>query len=747
MRTLTVTAIAFLSLVVASALHTPRVSAVGLTCDMTQYKATTGLTAAIEQDLLVVTWAGQSASDVRARYAIDSGQPLLRDLAVRKQGGQWAVLGQNLVPEYHVVSGLRRMSSDQVGALGRDGISLTPEVIAKNRPFAFHDAPLEVPGRSGAQMPPLPRSPDEIRRADASFQTTACSVKTDGARVEVTFPGLSMGIFSGSLQFTAYRGSSLLRMDALASTQEQFVAYKYDAGLKGFSTDMLPRVVWRDQGGEPQQYQFGGPRNDTMVPLKARARVLVAEGRNGSLATFPAPHKFFWAREIHKNLGYVWYRKDSDKQFGFGVRQPEHEDSTQAGQIDDFALYNAAPGTVQHMGMYFYASPETGEQTRQAVLGLTHGDTYVPLPGYKTFTNHWHLRFTERVRATGSMDSPLPDLVAMKALGLNIIGLSDFHGDMHLNDPGALRFQDEKDYAEAARRASDKDFLVLPWEEPSMYFGGHYNILFPKNVYFSRVRNPGQPFSEMDPVFGKVYHIGSSEDVLQLLNAENGYWYTSHPRTKNSAAQPDSYWDKPFARTDRFLGLDFTQAMGVDLSEKRMSEWRSFDSTDTMNNLYANSGLRPKYLMPDIDTYQQGPEDNLYSGYQTAYLKLDRVPGPDEDWTPVLKALRDGNFFVTTGEILISGFAVEGTGDKRTIAADVNWTFPLEFVEVVWGDGKKIDRQIISATDLPAMGSKHFSIPFDATGKAWVRIAVWDSAGDPGFVNAVWLNAPKTTHQ
>ena len=131
----------------------------------------------------------------------------------------------------------------------------------------------------------------------------------------------------------------------------------------------------------------------------------------------------------------------------------------------------------------------------------------------------------------------------------------------------------------------------------------------------------------------------------------------------------------------------------------------------------------------------------------TAYLKLDRVPGPDEDWSPVLRAMRDGNFFVTTGEILVTNFAVTGAGSKRTVSADVNWTFPLEFVEVVWGDGKKIDRQIISATDLPAFGSKHFSVPFDATGKSWVRVAVWDSAGNPGFVNAVWLNPQRETTQ
>ena len=76
------------------------------------------------------------------------------------------------------------------------------------------------------------------------------------------------------------------------------------------------------------------------------------------------------------------------------------------------------------------------------------------------------------------------------------------------------------------------------------------------------------------------------------------------------------------------------------------------------------------------------------------------MPGPDEDWSPVLKALRDGNFFVTTGEILITNYSVDGTGAQRTIGADVEWTFPLSFVEVVWGDGKKIDRQVISATDL-----------------------------------------------
>ena len=34
----------------------------------------------------------------------------------------------------------------------------------------------------------------------------------------------------------------------------------------------------------------------------------------------------------------------------------------------------------------------------------------------------------------------------MKALGLNIVGLSDFHFELHANDPGPLRFPDQKEY-------------------------------------------------------------------------------------------------------------------------------------------------------------------------------------------------------------------------------------------------------------------------------------------------------------
>ena len=113
-------------------------------------------------------------------------------------------------------------------------------------------------------------------------------------------------------------------------------------------------------------------------------------------------------------------------------------------------------------------------------MAYTHGDVFKPVPGYKTMVNHFHLRFTERQRASGSLDNTFEDLMVMRSNGINIVGLSDFHGDLRPNDPGQGRYEDQRDYYVASQKASDKDFLVTNWEEPTAYFGGHYNIDVPE---------------------------------------------------------------------------------------------------------------------------------------------------------------------------------------------------------------------------------------------------------------------------
>ena len=186
-------------------------------------------------------------------------------------------------------------------------------------------------------------------------------MKTDGAALEVTFPGLSMGIFSGDLRFTAYRGTNLLRMDALATTKEEWIAYKYEAGLKGFSTDLTPRVVVaRHRRPCRSSTQFGGVVHKTIAPVKAQNRVLVAEGKGASLATFTPPHTFFFTREVDTNLGYVWYRKDSATTFGFGIRQADARGGCRSTSTTS-RCSTRRRARCSSMGVYFYASPDPAE--------------------------------------------------------------------------------------------------------------------------------------------------------------------------------------------------------------------------------------------------------------------------------------------------------------------------------------------------------------------------------------------------
>jgi hypothetical protein len=50
-----------------------------------------------------------------------------------------------------------------------------------------------------------------------------------------------------------------------------------------------------------------------------------------------------------------------------------------------------------------------------------------------------------------------------------------------------------------------------------------------------------------------------------------------------------------------------------------------------------------------------------------------------------------------------------------------------------------------TVTNLPAFGWKHFEIPFSAQRRAWMRLAVWDLAGNGAAAQPVRLTAPDST--
>jgi hypothetical protein len=672
--------------------------------DLTGYHPQPGLQAALEEGILTVRWDGEAQQECLARFRVLDGVPTVRELAVRKKSGKWVSIGRNLVPDFGVTTGLRRTGHG------------LPE---SNRWDVFWDAPLN--------------HPEEVRRATASYKAERMVVRTDGARLEVWFPGLTMGPFSGGLRFTVYRGTNLIRLEAVAKTDETSVAYIYRGGLKGFSPETLPDIFWQGVGGEWHSAKVSAGEAGQINVLRARNRLAVAHGTVGTVAAFPPPHQFFFARELEVNLGYVWHRRDDGNGFSLGVRQPESAGGYNPVWIKQvYSLYNAPPGTQQRMPVYFYISPGDVNACLASVMAFTHGDRYKPLPGHKTMATHFHTAFTQELIEARNVDTTPPWIPMVRELGINIAHIFDFHGDGHPHDPGPIRLKELATYYEGCRRHSDADFLILPGEEANVYLGGHYNILFPRPVYWTLVRQKNQPLVEDHARYGKVYHMGSAADVLELMKREGALVWTTHPRTKGSTGYPDKIKDTDYFRDDHWLGAAF-KALPVDLSQKRLGEVRCFGTLDDMNNW---GGL--KYMVGEVDTYKKYPDYDLYGDLNVNYVKLDKVPALG-DWSPITTALRAGAFFVTTGEVLIPRWTVEGDGKDRTVVAAVEWTFPLEFVEVVWGDGVQVGRTIIPATDRPPFGSHQFRIPFDAMGKKWVRLSVWDSAGNGAFTQPVRL--------
>ena len=97
----------------------------------------------------------------------------------------------------------------------------------------------------------------------------------------------------------------------------------------------------------------------------------------------------------------------------------------------------------------------------------------------------------------------------------------------------------------------------------------------------------------------------------------------------------------------------------------------------------------------------------------------------------------------TLGVYLVADRRSRETALRRGVR---EWPFGLPArLEVVWGDGAKIDRQIIPTTDLPAFGKKRFQTPFDVSGKKWVRFAAWVVATKGAFVQPIRLVAATTT--
>jgi hypothetical protein len=572
----------------------------------------------------------------------------------------------------------------------------------------------------------------------------------EGNRTTISLAEASAGGFSGDLRFTFYRNSPLIHAETVMTTTNDWRAIIYDAGLASAVPDWSS-MAWNETGGNFQSVKLDTAMVAT--PLAVAGRTIVASGTEGSLAVFPAPHQFFYPQDEAFNNKFVWYGHDYAQRvgdYGFGIRQ------SPTGDKRFVPWFNAPPGTEQHLGIFYLLTRGDARQALADVARYTHGDRYKKLPGYLTFTSHYHVEHSknflelQKSQQTNGVPRGLedPDFVkTFKARGVDIAHLAEFHYENGARISEADRLAKLKIMHDEFRRLSDGELLLLPGEEPNVQLGGHWISLFPKPVNWTLNRPAGKPFVENVAGFGKVYHVGSPADVLRLFEAENGLMWTAHPRIKASFGFPDQYRDADFFRSDHFLGGAW-KAMPADLSRPTIG-WRVLDLLDDMSNW----GDR-KQAPGEVDIFQLRPDFETYAHMNINYIQVAKLPRYDDGWQPVLDALRGGRFFTTTGEILIPQFSVgnQPSGGTLNLAANASpvleasleWTFPLAFAEIVSGDGQKVFRQRIDLTDTESFGARKLKVPINLKGRTWVRFEVWDIAANGAFTQPVWLTGGKT---
>src|SRR5437879_3864668 len=271
------------------------------------------ITVTSSADSLIVGWPDEASRMWRAEFSLDPERPLIASIGLE---GRPVV--ERARPLYWTDTGIRRGGWDQ-----------------------FFDFP--------------PSHPQGTRRFMGSFQLREAKAHTIGARVEIDFDGLAMGVFHGGLAYTFYPGTRLIKQEAVASTSEPDVAYFYDAGLRVAAGrdrhaggNMTTEVSYYDTAGKVlTELSHGSER----IPVAVRSRTLALRTPLGSLAVFPPPHQYFFARDFTSNMGYLWHTAFRGA-VSIGVRQLDDDNSPY------YPWMNAPPGTVQRMPVFFLISDQ-----------------------------------------------------------------------------------------------------------------------------------------------------------------------------------------------------------------------------------------------------------------------------------------------------------------------------------------------------------------------------------------------------
>jgi hypothetical protein len=145
----------------------------------------------------------------------------------------------------------------------------------------------------------------------------------------------------------------------------------------------------------------------------------------------------------------------------------------------------------------------------------------------------------------------------------------------------------------------------------------------------------------------------------------------------------------------------------------------------------------PKNLLAETDMFAIDHTSEIYAHMNANYVRIGELPDFDH-YGRLLDAVQRGDYFISMGQILLPEVGISKASSSVIKAkARMQWTFPLAFAEIFWGDGKDTFHRTFDLSETAPFGNATFDWSTDAPGWKWARIEVWDIAGDGALTNPV----------
>ncbi len=192
-------------------------------------------------------------------------------------------------------------------------------------------------------------------------------------------------------------------------------------------------------------------------------------------------------------------------------------------------------------------APTPASRHVRPCMAFTHGDTFKPIPGYKTFVNHFHLDFTGRQRASriARHAVPGPD--------------RDAGARPERHRPERLPFRAARQRPRAAaacrdRRTTSRPRGAHPTRTSSSCRGkSRARTSAATTTSCGRRTSTGPRCGSRDSRSSRTCRAtarsttpAAPRTCRQMMDAEGAYWYHAHPRTKSTTGYPDLIFDKPY---------------------------------------------------------------------------------------------------------------------------------------------------------------------------------------------------------